>query len=472
MCECNICYQEYNKSSRAKTVCPGCNFEACKTCVRYYITNSIKNAHCMNCKKEFDRDFMVQSLNNAFVTKTYKKHRAGVLMEREKARFPDTMPIVARRVKAEGLREDNKKVDEDILVLRTKLYALEEKRRQNDRTIRHILNGGSGETKKQQFHKRCPADGCKGFLSSAHKCGLCNIWACPKCFEIIGYNKNDPHTCTEENLKTAEMLKKETKNCPGCAAAIFKISGCDQMFCTQCKIAFSWKTGEIENGVIHNPHFYEWQRQTGANIRNPGEVPCGGIPDYWSFSSKLRRSRQQYKITQNQLEWCSVFHREANHWQHWEIRRLRTQCRDLEDNLELRVDYMMNKINEHEMKSMLISREKSKNKKFAMLHIYELMNTVFTESLTDIYNNCIETNVSKNQIRIKQLIEYSNKELARISYVYSQTVKMFDNEKFSLVSKKYNKKSYLKFIGTHKENVKLKEENVKISSQAALKEGH
>lgn len=476
MCECNICYQEYNKSTRSKTACPSCNFEACKACVRYYITNSIKNAHCMNCKKEFDRDFMVQSLNNAFVTKTYKKHRAGVLMEREKARFPDTMATVARRVKAEGLKEKNKKMDEDIIALRTKLYALEEERRQNERNIRHILSGSSGETKRQQFHRRCPADGCKGFLSSAHKCGLCNIWACPKCFEVIGYNKNDPHTCTEENLKTAEMLKKETKACPGCAAPIYKISGCDQMFCTQCKIAFSWKTGEIENGVIHNPHFYEWQRQTGANIRNPGEVPCGGIPDYWGFSSKMRRARQQGNISESLSIWCMTFHREANHWQHWEIRRLRTQCRDLEDNLELRVDYMMNKISEHEMKSMLISREKSKNKKFAMLHIYELMNTVFTESLTDIYNNCIQSNILKNKERIQKLIVYSNKELARISYVYSQTVKMFDINTFSLVSKKFNKKSYTNYTKPYGENENHANvgatENVKISPSAALKEGH
>lgn len=461
MCECNVCYQDYNKSNRSKTVCPGCSFEACKTCVRYYIVTSIKNAHCMSCKKEFDRNFMVQNLNNTFVTKTYRKHRANVLMEREKARFPDTMSVVERRVKAIGMEEENKELDKQLNVVRRQLLALEEKRRINDRRIRSILNGGSGESKKQHFHKRCPADDCKGFLSSAHKCGLCNVWGCSKCFEIIGYNKDDPHTCTDENLKTAEMLKKETKNCPGCASAIYKISGCDQMFCTQCNIAFSWKTGEIESGVIHNPHFYEWQRQTGANIRNPAEVPCGGIPDYWTFSSKLRRSLTLLKINDVQKHWCSHFHREANHWQHWEIRRLRTQCRALEDNLELRVDYMMDKLNEDEMKNMLISREKSKNKKFAMLHIYELMNTVFTESLTDIYNNCNSDNIKKNKLRIEQLIEYSNKELSRISYVYSQTVKMFD-KKFVLVSKKFNKKRY--------NDTYIPNENVKISMES--KEGH
>ena len=105
--ECSVCYQEYNKSKRSKTTCPSCNFEACKTCVRYYLTHSIKNAHCMSCKKDFTRDFMVQNLNGTFVNKTWKKHRENVLMDREKARLPETMVEVERRVKANDLQKEN-----------------------------------------------------------------------------------------------------------------------------------------------------------------------------------------------------------------------------------------------------------------------------------------------------------------------------------------------------------------------------
>ena len=48
------------------------------------------------------------------------------------------------------------------------------------------------EEKKQaaQFIRKCPADGCEGFLSSAWKCGVCNIWACPHCFAAKGFDKN------------------------------------------------------------------------------------------------------------------------------------------------------------------------------------------------------------------------------------------------------------------------------------------
>jgi hypothetical protein len=58
-------------------------------------------------------------------------------------------------------------------------------------------------------------------------------------------------------------LNKEAKPCPKCAASISKIDGCDQMWCTQCRTAFSWRTGAIETAV-HNPHYYEWKRRNGG----------------------------------------------------------------------------------------------------------------------------------------------------------------------------------------------------------------
>ena len=40
--------------------------------------------------------------------------------------------------------------------------------------IRVILSAGrSTKTERKAFIKRCPADDCRGFLSSQWKCGLC-----------------------------------------------------------------------------------------------------------------------------------------------------------------------------------------------------------------------------------------------------------------------------------------------------------
>lgn len=58
----------------------------------------------------------------------------------------------------------------------------------------------------------CPGNDCKGYLSTQYKCELCKLYVCPDCFEIIGYSKEEGgHLCKEDNLKSAELIKKETK---------------------------------------------------------------------------------------------------------------------------------------------------------------------------------------------------------------------------------------------------------------------
>ena len=50
------------------------------------------------------------------------------------------------------------------------------------------------------------------------------------------------------------------------------------MWCTICKTAFSWNTGKIISGQVHNPHYFEYLRRLGREdeeIANRfGENPC------------------------------------------------------------------------------------------------------------------------------------------------------------------------------------------------------
>ncbi len=58
------------------------------------------------------------------------------------------------------------------------------------------------------------------------------------------------------------------------------LSNCDQMFCTNCNSAFSWKTLKLVNGNIHNPHYFEWMRRSGQQARNPLDIQCGQEVDH------------------------------------------------------------------------------------------------------------------------------------------------------------------------------------------------
>ena len=90
---------------------------------------------------------------------------------------------------------------------------MERNKRKINNNIRRAKTGEVLEEKKQaaQFIRKCPADGCEGFLSSAWKCGVCNIWACPHCFGVKGYDKNAEHTCDPNDVASAELIKKEKK---------------------------------------------------------------------------------------------------------------------------------------------------------------------------------------------------------------------------------------------------------------------
>ena len=100
-------------------------------------------------------------------------------------------------------------------------------------------------------------------------------------------------------------MKKDTKPCPKCGQLIHKINGCDQMWCPGCKTPFSWRTGEIERGHVHNPEYYRWMRETGQNIgRDPLDErfdPCGNqVPTYQFILNKCRTYCQQVSDELNQ----------------------------------------------------------------------------------------------------------------------------------------------------------------------------
>ncbi len=144
----------------------------------------------------------------------------------------------------------------------------------------------------------CPMNECRGYITKGNKCGICNTHICIKCFkEIHSVNSEfGPHVCIKEDVLSVSSIKKDCVNCPKCRTSIFRIDGCNQMWCTLCHTVFDYRNGlEIKNGAIHNPHYTEFLKS------NPTlNYDCNnGVFDIRLFDNKEFRSKYgHFEISQ------------------------------------------------------------------------------------------------------------------------------------------------------------------------------
>ena len=359
--ECSICCENV----LVKNMCPceypqRCDGRACRTCVQRNIT-SVAEPSCMFCKVAWSLEHLQTIMTKVFMKKEYRDHRRQFLAEQQKALFPATMPHVQAERAADQLRDrlaaHNEQPaavpptldvsDVSAFVDKAMDYGIQLAARAQNigpvitpliQQLRTIANGGVASVAAPRWISRpCPVDTCRGFLSKAWKCGVCDMHVCQRCHgpkglsvadatahaRVIAIGTDAPavalyvkcdeaaraaraksdvergssaadttdldaHVCNPNDAATAALVQQECKPCPkeGCGAMISKISGCDQMFCTKCLSAFSWRTGALVNGRIHNPHYFEYMRTHKVDpavgermlARERGDVPCGGLP--------------------------------------------------------------------------------------------------------------------------------------------------------------------------------------------------
>jgi len=94
------------------------------------------------------------------------------------------------------------------------------------RTASNLYAGREAVAQRREFIMRCPAEGCRGFLSTAYKCGTCECWACVECHVSVGKEKECGHVCDPNTVLSAKAIKDETRPCPKCGTRIFKTDGC------------------------------------------------------------------------------------------------------------------------------------------------------------------------------------------------------------------------------------------------------
>ena len=299
--------------------------------------------------------------------------------------------------------------------------------------------------KRTAFIQKCPAPECMGFMSSTWECGLCACKACKDCHEIVNRESEseseggDDHVCNPDTVKTINALAKEAKSCPSCAALISKIDGCDQMWCTQCKTAFSWRTGAIETVVIHNPHYFHWMRETGQTIPRMGgghqHDPCNINNRLNLQFITLRQTLQQqtHEATteattedgpivnpkETALNALLGHHRYLAHIRAVDIVQIARNIRNYDENewrRVLRVRRLVQEIDDVEWKTILQRKEKEYHKERSRLHLLEMYVNAGTDILATLLEDVpIETVYDQ----MRELQTFTEKEQCNIQKVYN-----------------------------------------------------
>jgi len=411
--DCSICCEKFNKTFHSKVECKGCNETdvACRTCCQTYITtNSSQEASCMFCKTTWDRDFMNENLTKKFVANELKAHSENILMEQQISLLPATQPAAIVQKRLNELR-----IQIELAIAHRKLLKQQDREQREliqafQLEIARLHDGTSTDdsNKSVNFTVKCPLDNCNGFLDSKYVCMMCDTKICKDCME----KKGEDHQCDEDLKNTVKAIRKDSKPCPSCGENISKIDGCDHMWCVSCHKQFSWRTGAIIQGSNHNPEYFRWMRETGQSIR-PSEtgrqVVCGvEITDrsVYDIMTKIFPTHDTLHAIFN------CVYRLYRHIQ-WNVRQVETYRepmyqRELE---QLRVRYLLNKIDKQDWKKTLQKMNKRNSKDVAYHNIWKLAETVFGSMIEEIISNDQNNStpieyvkIAKTALKFKQYI--------------------------------------------------------------------
>lgn len=384
---CSICAENLNQSNHKAIRCQFCEFEACRTCCQTFIC-TVHEPHCMGtaCNQRWTPKFLAENMTQTFMKTAYKEHRERVFYESEMSLMPATQLVIERTKYRDGLREQ-------MMDIQTTIYRLVNERERLRRVIAMDVNRPTEgldeeEAQRRAFVRRCGDGDCRGFLSTAWKCGICDKRTCRHCHVVLPKRPDQPadtptgdeeeaphpnHTCKAEDVETARLLKTDSKTCPKCAVVIFKIDGCDQMWCTQCHTAFSWRSGQIQTRV-HNPHYYEWlRRQNGGSMdRDPLDFQCG---------RELHPHMVSRRLLDGDPTTMALFYRILSASIHVrEVEMPRTRVDPVVSCQPLRIQYIKGHISEQEFRVQVQRLHKKHEKK---REIFDVL-TVYIQSATDI----------------------------------------------------------------------------------------
>jgi len=443
MSECPICIDKFTTSVRKEVACPHCQVACCTRCVQRYLVEIAKDPHCPHCMKEWSRQFLQNNLPKSFIDGDYAKHRADILWGKAESFIPNVQTQAANIKKSEDFEEKYiTPVEEVIDDLKVKKRLLEDEINKLDRELykRKVMKDDikygrnsndktsvpteskSQEKEEVKFKRKCTVPECLGWLSAAWKCGLCENFTCPDCFEVKGKKRDgseapdgterEKHTCKPEELETANLIRASTKPCPKCGYAIEKNQGCNVMFCTSCHTGFDWANGKVlQNAQIHNPHYFEWVNRTG-----------GGNADHLPGCDDQIQARMVNRVAPSLRSAFGAIINRILHIEDWEMRSFNYHITHQNDE-DLLVEYLLKKKSKDEVKRALQNRERRMERERSIRDILEMFVRVGKERIIFAVNNSSEvSNIIKE---MDELREFTNDLLIKTGSLHGCMVPFF-----------------------------------------------
>lgn len=488
--ECDICVEPFNQSTRKLVECPKCQSSVCRKCVAHYIEGLYAPAHCMACHNPWSRVFLASVMTQSFMSKQYKDHRERVVFEGEQARLPEAMCFVQSKARKRKLLKMRDEIQEELSRVRRRYslcsYRIErEEDFHNGVTTRDpgetnldldrrftwaaagytavpgpqgegalddesdvvgYTNGeasgrGRGRDNRDPFLTRghCPKPDCNGFISEGWACPSCDTKVCRTCMVALPEpgtaGAAEDHECDPGEVESVRRIREECRPCPKCRVRVFKVSGCNQMWCANCHCTFDWRSGrEISTRYFHNPHYAEWLR-TNTEVRAAaGANAAGGraaeddvdmsdlCGNHVTHAHIIRRARA-LGLTGRVLENGTLPHRlleyltGANHI-------IDVEATDRTDTYEarardIRVAFLSNEIDRDEFAKRVQRNDKARSKHEEVRAVKLMYGNVCKEALTEFCRGDISAEETEG--RIHRVRDYALDSLRKINRHFGHT---------------------------------------------------
>lgn len=422
--ECTVCCESYNKSVHKPITCDFCSYQSCMLCIKTYLLKTYHNAHCMNCRKEWSHEFLHSHFPKTWLVNDYRDMREIILFEEEKTYLPELQAAAERQKQLltmendikeneKRLKENEENIDQTVRNQRlTRIHHQQEIEKLKSKRYKYIQQRPDNTSKPVIM--KCTIPDCRGFLNENWNCGICQSTICKSCHT----KTDDLHQCNPNEVATIKELEKTTKPCPKCYIRIYKIDGCDQMFCIQCHTAFSWNTGKVESGIIHNPHYFEALRR--GNIIEHRHYQehggCGPIPRFSNINTMIKTL--SHEIQQEII----IYYQRLTHFRQVVFPQFNYQENDL--IREERIKYLIGLFSEDKFKSKIYIRSqrvKRKEQEHQIIQTYLMIGE-------ELFRNMKPDNILDIKEQLKELKRITNEAIRHIEQSFQHKAVLHVND--------------------------------------------